>query len=62
MAKQNKHLDHLEDRIILEGTKGGEDAIKLLKMMGEFLSGSSSSSLRITTKWDGAPAVICGIV
>ena len=61
MAKQNKHLDHLEDRIILEGTKGGEDAIKLLKMMGEFLSGSSSSSLRITTKWDGAPAVICGI-
>ena len=60
MAKQNKHLDHLEDRIILEGSKGGDDAIKLLKEMGEFLSGKPSPKMIVTTKWDGAPAVICG--
>ena len=33
MGKQNKHLDHLEDRIILNGHQGGKDAIKLLKTM-----------------------------
>ncbi len=60
MAKQNKHLDHLEDRIILEGLKGGEDAIKLLKEMGKFLTGKPGKGLMVTTKWDGAPAIVCG--
>ena len=60
MAQQNKHLTHLEDRIILDGSKGGEDAIKLLKQMGEFLTGKQGPNVAVTTKWDGAPAVICG--
>ena len=60
MAKVNKHLDHLEDRIILEGSRGGEDALKLLKEMGDFLSGNPKGTTMVTTKWDGAPAVICG--
>ena len=61
MAQQNKHLTHLEDRIILDGKKGGEDAIKLLKEMGDFLTGKQGLNMAVTTKWDGAPAVICGI-
>lgn len=61
MAKANKHLDHLEDRIILEGSKGGEEAIDILKKMGDLLSGKKDSAVTITTKWDGAPAIICGI-
>ena len=61
MAQQNKHLTHLEDRIILDGKKGGEDAIALLKQMGEFLTGKSGPNIAVTTKWDGAPAVMCGI-
>ena len=61
MAQQNKHLTHLEDRIILDGKKGGEDAIELLKQMGDFLTGKSGPNVAVTTKWDGAPAVICGI-
>ena len=61
MAKQNKHLDHLEDRIILEGSGGGKHAIELLKKMTSFLKGNSGAGLSITTKWDGAPAVVCGI-
>jgi len=60
MAKANKHLDHLEDRIILEGAKGGEEAITLLKEMGKFLTGKPGPGTVVTTKWDGAPAVICG--
>ena len=61
MAKANKHLDHLEDRIILEGSQGGKDAIEVLKKMGELLSASPKSDIKVTTKWDGAPAIVCGI-
>ena len=61
MAKQNKHLDHLEDRIILEGRAGGMEAIKILKEMGELLSGKPGPNIAVTTKWDGAPAIVCGI-
>ena len=61
MAKQNKHLDHLEDRIILEGAKGGKESITLLKAMLPFLNGKATSNIAVTTKWDGAPAVVCGI-
>ena len=39
MAKANKHLDHLEDRIILDGASGGQESIKILREMGKFLSG-----------------------
>ena len=54
-------MDHLEDRIILEGSKGGEQSIKLLREMGNLLTGTPGSSLAVTTKWDGAPAIVCGI-
>ena len=62
MAKsgKNTHLEHLEDEIINKGTEGGEDAIKILKYLGQFLSGNGGMQVAVTTKWDGAPAVICG--
>lgn len=61
MAKANKHLDHLEDRIILDGASGGQESIKILREMGKFLSGKPGPGMLVTTKWDGAPAIICGI-
>ena len=61
MAAANKHLTHLEDRIILNGPQGGKEAIKLLKEMGKFLTGRGGAGLQVTTKWDGAPAVVAGI-
>ena len=60
MAAKNKHLDHLEDRIILDGSAGGKEAIKALQEMGKFLSGKPGPGMLVTTKWDGAPAIICG--
>ena len=59
MAK-NTHLEHLEDDILNNGTEGGKNAIIFLKELGEMLT-EPTSSIRVTTKWDGAPAVICGI-
>jgi hypothetical protein len=59
MAK-NTHLEHLEDDILNHGSSGGKNAIAFLRELGTMLS-EPRSSIRITTKWDGAPAVICGI-
>ena len=58
MAK-NTHLEHLEDDILNNGVEGGENCISFLEELGKMLS-EPSSSIRITTKWDGAPAIICG--
>ena len=59
MGKANKHLTHLEDRIIMEGAAGGREAIHILKEMGNFLTGKAGP-VSLTTKWDGAPAIVCG--
>jgi len=61
MAK-NTHLEHLEDDILNLGSEGGKSAISFLKSLGNMLSaGDNRKSPKITTKWDGAPAVICGV-
>lgn len=61
MAK-NTHLEHLEDDILNLGSEGGKSSIAFLKSLGSMLTqGDKSKSINITTKWDGAPAVICGI-
>ena len=60
MAK-NTHLTHIEDRILTDGLSGGQEAIKILKMMGDFLSGAPGPKPLVTEKWDGAPAVIVGV-
>ena len=59
MAK-NTHLEHLEDDIVNQGKAGGINAIKMLRELGDMLT-EPQSSVTITTKWDGAPAIVCGI-
>ena len=58
MAK-NTHLEHLEDDILNQGKQGGFNSIAFLKELGEMLT-RPESNVRVTTKWDGAPAIICG--
>ena len=61
MAK-NTHLEHIEDDIVNSGKSGGINAVKFLHQLGDMLSQPRGSSpLKITTKWDGAPAIVCGI-
>ena len=59
MAK-NTHLEHLEDSILLDGKQGAVDAFMFLDELSRVFSTTSSSAMKITTKWDGAPAVFCG--
>ena len=57
---KNTHLEHLEDNILNGGSQGGREAIAFLRSLGDMLE-SGASDTRVTVKWDGAPAVICGI-
>ena len=57
---KNTHLEHLEDELINNGYAGGLNAIKFLESLRDML-GTQVTGTRITTKWDGAPAIVCGI-
>ena len=57
---KNTHLEHLEDDIINRGAKGGENAINFLKSVRNMLAGSAGG-VNMTVKWDGAPAIVCGV-
>ena len=61
MAQQNKHLEHLEDELINFGYNGYVASKDLIQNFINELGGRPSGSLKVTTKWDGAPAIVCGI-
>lgn len=54
------HLEHIEDAILLHGSKGIEDAIEYLRKVVEFAA-NADNSFCVTTKFDGSPAVVTGI-
>ena len=58
---KNLHLEHLEDEILNYGVDGGRAAINFLRSLRDMLAGSSRSSINMTVKWDGAPAIFAGI-
>jgi len=58
---KNLHLEHLEDEIINYGVDGGRAALNFLRSLRDMLAGGSRSSVNMTVKWDGAPAIFCGI-
>jgi len=57
---KNTHLEHLEDSILLDGKQGATDAFKFLDLLAQTFSGKATNQFKITTKWDGAPAIFCG--
>ncbi|SVB16444.1 uncharacterized protein METZ01_LOCUS169298, partial [marine metagenome] len=58
---KNLHLEHLEDEIINYGVDGGRAALNFLRSLRDMMAGSSRSSVNMTVKWDGAPAIFAGI-
>ena len=59
-AGKNLHLEHIEDEIINFGVDGGRAAINFIRSLRDMLAGSSRSSVNMTVKWDGAPAIFAG--
>ena len=60
-AGKNLHLEHIEDEILNFGVSGGRAAINFVQSLRDMLAGESRSSVNMTVKWDGAPAIFAGI-
>ena len=58
---RNTHLTHIEETIITDGADGARNAINFLKEVRNMLSSNVRTGVNITTKWDGAPAIFCGV-
>ncbi len=61
MEDKNTHLEHLEDDILNNGVRGGQNAIAFLNALDKMMSGHSKNKMNVTVKWDGAPAIWAGI-
>src|SRR6056300_424755 len=60
LENKNTHMEHLEDYVLNGGVNGARQAINFLRGLRDSLAGSSSSSINVTVKWDGAPAIFAG--
>jgi len=58
---KNLHLEHIEDEILNYGIDGGRASINFIQSLRNMFSGESRSSINMTVKWDGAPAIFAGI-
>jgi len=59
--EKNLHLEHLEDEVLNSGIVGTRGAINFLQSLRDMLAGNAKSSVNVTVKWDGAPAIFAGI-
>lgn len=60
--EKNTHMTHIEDLVLYSGVEGTKRAILTLRdLRNTLLSGKAKPSRAITVKWDGAPAVFCGL-
>ena len=58
---KNLHLEHIEDEILNYGVNGGRASINFVRSLRDMLAGATRSSINMTVKWDGAPAIFAGI-
>jgi hypothetical protein len=58
---KNTHLEHLEDLIFNNGYAGAEEALNFIESLRHMLGEGTGTTTKLTVKWDGSPAIICGI-
>lgn len=58
---KNVHLEHLEDLIFNRGYAGAEEALNYIDSLRHMLAEGTGTTTKLTVKWDGSPAIICGI-
>lgn len=59
--RKNTHLEHLEDLVFNEGYAGAVKALNYLNSLRKMFNRGQGEKTKITVKWDGAPAIVCGI-
>ena len=55
------HLEHIEDIILTQGYQGGQAVIDYYKGLLVTLQGTEIDPVKVSVKWDGAPAIVCGV-
>ena len=58
---KNTHMEHVEEEALNRGKEGAEYAINQMMLFADMLKGRTNKKLRVSVKWDGAPAIICGV-
>ena len=58
---KNLHLEHIEDEILNYGVDGGRASINFVRSLRDMFAGATRSSINMTVKWDGAPAIFAGV-
>ena len=58
---KNVHLEHLEDLVFNNGYAGAEEALNYIDSLRHMLAEGTGTTTQLTVKWDGSPAIICGI-
>jgi hypothetical protein len=58
---KNTHLEHLEDLVFNKGYAGAEEAVNYIDSLRHMLAEGTGTTTKLTVKWDGSPAVICGV-
>jgi hypothetical protein len=58
---KNVHLEHLEDLVFNNGYSGAIAAIDYIESLRHMLAEGTGTTAKLTVKWDGSPAIICGI-
>lgn len=56
---KNTHMTHLSDLVFIGGVDGTRKAVNYLRDMRNMFGHTSNNTY--TVKWDGAPAIVCGI-
>ena len=57
---KNTHMEHIEDNILNGGVDGARESMNFLRALRDMLAGSGKSSVNVSVKWDGAPAIFAG--
>lgn len=57
---RNTHLDHVEDMILRHGAEGFHSVFQSLSAVHDYLEGRRPKDFKLTTKFDGSPAIIWG--
>ena len=60
-ADQATHLEHVEDEIFNKGYWGALEAFNYLNSIRAMLAVGEGEVSNVTVKWDGAPAIHCGV-
>jgi hypothetical protein len=57
--QKNTHMTHIEDKVLYGGVGGTRQAILALRSLRDMVAGVKDGN--VSVKWDGAPAIFCGI-